>query len=42
VHPPGTSKTAFDDVVKAREDAKTFINEAKNMLTRNTLQKAMH
>lgn len=28
VHPPAQVKTAFDDVVKAREDAKTFINEA--------------
>jgi membrane protease subunit HflK len=29
VHPPAQVKAAFDDVVKAREDAKTFINEAK-------------
>lgn len=28
VHPPAQVKSAFDDVVKAREDAKTFINEA--------------
>ncbi|MFK8012348.1 MAG: FtsH protease activity modulator HflK [Marinicellaceae bacterium] len=28
VHPPYQVKAAFDDVVKAREDAKTFINEA--------------
>jgi len=28
VHPPVEVKTAFDDVVKAREDAKTFINQA--------------
>ena len=28
VHPPAQVKGAFDDVVKAREDAKTFINEA--------------
>jgi len=28
VHPPVKVKEAFDDVVKAREDAKTFINEA--------------
>ena len=28
VHPPAQVKDAFDDVVKAREDAKTFINEA--------------
>ncbi len=28
VHPPTQVKDAFDDVVKAREDAKTFINEA--------------
>jgi membrane protease subunit HflK len=28
VHPPIKVKEAFDDVVKAREDAKTFINEA--------------
>lgn len=28
VHPPEQVKEAFDDVVKAREDAKTFINEA--------------
>ena len=29
VHPPAQVKAAFDDVVKAREDAKTFINKAK-------------
>jgi len=29
VHPPAQVKGAFDDVVKAREDAKTFINESK-------------
>lgn len=29
VHPPSNVKEAFDDVVKAREDQKTFINEAK-------------
>lgn len=29
VHPPAQVKGAFDDVVKAREDAKTFINQAK-------------
>jgi len=28
IHPPAQVKAAFDDVVKAREDAKTFINEA--------------
>jgi membrane protease subunit HflK len=28
VHPPAQVKAAFDDVVKAREDAKTYINEA--------------
>lgn len=28
VHPPAQVKSAFDDVVKAREDAKTFINQA--------------
>lgn len=28
VHPPAQVKAAFDDVVKAREDAKTFINVA--------------
>ncbi len=28
VHPPSKVKDAFDDVVKAREDAKTYINEA--------------
>ena len=28
VHPPALVKDAFDDVVKAREDAKTYINEA--------------
>lgn len=28
VHPPYQVKAAFDDVVKAREDAKTFINKA--------------
>ncbi len=28
VHPPAKVKEAFDDVVKAREDAKTYINEA--------------
>ena len=28
VHPPAQVKEAFDDVVKAREDAKTYINEA--------------
>lgn len=28
VHPPKDVKDAFDDVVKAREDQKTFINEA--------------
>ena len=28
VHPPAMVKNAFDDVVKAREDAKTYINEA--------------
>lgn len=28
VHPPSQVKDAFDDVVKAREDAKTYINEA--------------
>jgi len=28
VHPPAKVKDAFDDVVKAREDAKTYINEA--------------
>ncbi len=28
VHPPAQVKSAFDDVVKAREDAKTYINEA--------------
>jgi membrane protease subunit HflK len=28
VHPPAQVKPAFDDVVKAREDAKTYINEA--------------
>ena len=28
VHPPAQVKNAFDDVVKAREDAKTFINQA--------------
>jgi len=28
VHPPAQVKNAFNDVVKAREDAKTFINEA--------------
>jgi len=29
VHPPIAVKEAFDDVVKAREDQKTFINQAK-------------
>lgn len=29
VHPPSNVKEAFDDVVKAREDQKTFINQAK-------------
>ncbi|VAW39640.1 HflK protein [hydrothermal vent metagenome] len=29
VHPPAQVKAAFDDVVKAREDAKTYINVAK-------------
>lgn len=29
VHPPINVKEAFDDVVKAREDQKTFINQAK-------------
>lgn len=29
VHPPINVKDAFDDVVKAREDQKTFINQAK-------------
>ncbi len=29
VHPPRNVKEAFDDVVKAREDQKTFINQAK-------------
>jgi len=29
VHPPSNVKDAFDDVVKAREDQKTFINQAK-------------
>jgi membrane protease subunit HflK len=29
VHPPAQVKGAFDDVVKAREDAKTYINRAK-------------
>lgn len=29
VHPPKAVKEAFDDVVKAREDQKTYINEAK-------------
>ncbi|MCF6287989.1 MAG: FtsH protease activity modulator HflK [Proteobacteria bacterium] len=29
VHPPAQVKGAFDDVVKAREDAKTYVNEAK-------------
>ncbi len=29
VHPPADVKEAFNDVVKAREDAKTYINEAK-------------
>jgi membrane protease subunit HflK len=29
VHPPEQVKEAFDDVVKAREDAKTFINEGR-------------
>lgn len=28
VHPPSQVKDAFDDVVKAREDAKTYTNEA--------------
>lgn len=28
VHPPAQVKNAFDDVVKAREDAKTYINRA--------------
>ncbi len=32
VHPPAQVKAAFDDVVKAREDAKTFINQAKKYL----------
>jgi len=29
VHPPSNVKEAFDDVVKAREDQKTYINQAK-------------
>ena len=29
MHPPRNVKEAFDDVVKAREDQKTFINQAK-------------
>ncbi len=29
VHPPQDVKKAFNDVVKAREDAKTYMNEAK-------------
>lgn len=29
VHPPKAVKEAFDDVVKAREDQKTYINKAK-------------
>ncbi len=28
IHPPAQVKAAFNDVVKAREDAKTFINQA--------------
>lgn len=28
IHPPSQVKGAFDDVIKAREDAKTFVNEA--------------
>ena len=34
VHPPRNVKEAFDDVVKAREDQKTYINQAKEYAKR--------